>query len=127
VPTLSSSLVWRRYKSELENAAVFINQKLESPDCALVLNLGPAWLRPDAYALFNNNVIEVPFKDWESPPGLGIVPLDVMFTVCSSMASWLQLNDEHVVVRTHKYSCSVRRKGQILVWEKRRKSVRASC
>lgn len=88
-----------RYKSELENAADYINGKLDSPACALVLNLGPAWLRPDAYELFNNNVIEVPFKDWESPPGLGIVPLDVMFTVCSSMASWLQLNDEHVVVR----------------------------
>eukprot|EP00884_Botryococcus_braunii_P013188 jgi/Botrbrau1/21870/Bobra.0249s0001.1 len=99
------SVLSERYKAELENAADYINDKLDSPACALVLNLGPAWLRPDAYALFNNNVIEVPFKDWESPPGLGVVPLDVMFTVCSSMASWLQLNDEHVVV-LHTRSCS---------------------
>lgn len=65
---------------------------------ALVLNLGPAWLSPEAYGLFNNTVIEIPFKDWESPPGLGICPLGVIFTVCSSIASWLALNEDHVVV-----------------------------
>ena len=66
---------------------------------ALILNLGPAWLSPEAYGLFNNNVIEIPFKDWESPPGLGICPMGVIFTVCSSIASWLALNEDHVVVR----------------------------
>ena len=63
-----------------------------------MLNLGPAWLSKEAYGLFNDNVIEIPFKDWESPPGLGICPLGVIFTVCSSIASWLALNEDHVVV-----------------------------
>ena len=73
-----------------------------------MLNLGPAWLSPEAYGLFNDTVIEIPFKDWESPPGLGICPLGVIFTVCSSIASWLALNEDHVVVSTalcHLRSC----------------------
>ena len=53
----------------------------------------------DAYALFRNNVIEIPFKYWESPPGMGLCPLDVAFTVCSSISSWLTLNEDHFVVR----------------------------
>lgn len=66
---------------------------------ALVLNLGPAWSNEEAYELFLNNVIEIPFKDWESPPGLAVCPLDIIFTVCSSIASWLATNDDHSVVR----------------------------
>ena len=60
-------------------------------------------MNAEAYALFANNVIEIPFKDWESPPGLGICPLDVIFTVSSSISSWLALNDDHVVVRLSFY------------------------
>lgn len=83
----------------LQAAATTIAGKHESTNLALVLNLGPAWLSAEAYTLFDNNVIEIPFKDWESPPGLGICPLGVIFTVCSSISSWLALNEEHVVVR----------------------------
>ena len=65
----------------------------------LVLNLGPPWGNSEVYLLFGNNTIEIPFKDWESPPGLGICPLGVIFTVCSSVSSWLALNPANVVVR----------------------------
>ena len=64
----------------------------------LVLNLGPAWGNSDAYKLFQDNVIEIAFKEWESPPGLGICPLDVVFSVCHTTSSWLAQNDDHVVV-----------------------------
>ena len=53
---------------------------------ALVLNMGPAWIDASAYALFGNNVIEVPFRDWECPPGVGVLPLDVLFTACSTVS-----------------------------------------
>lgn len=99
-----------RYKGVLRAAAAHINRVHGSANGALVLNLGPAWLSGEAYSLFSNNVIEIPFKDWESPPGLGICPLGVIFTVCSSIASWLALNEDHVVVRTHvpvKYCCCI--------------------
>ena len=52
----------------------------------LVLNMGPAWIDASAYALFGNNVIEVPFRDWECPPGVGVLPLDVLFTACSTVS-----------------------------------------
>ena len=66
----------------------------------LVLNLGPTWGNSEVYLLFGNNTIEIPYKDWESPPGLGVCPLGVIFTVCSSVSSWLALNPNNVVVRT---------------------------
>ena len=53
----------------------------------------------DCYQLFRNNVIEIPFKYWESPPGLGLCPLDVLFTICSSISSWLTLHEGNFVVR----------------------------
>ena len=87
-----------RYKDVLGEAASQISQLYDASHTALVVNLGPAWLSGEAYELFNSNVIEIPFKDWESPPGLGICPLGVIFTVCSSIASWLALNEGNVVV-----------------------------
>lgn len=89
-----------RYMEYLESAAAQIAELQELPaENALVINLGPGWLRSDAYSLFNNNVIENHFRDWESPPGLGTCPLDVIFTVCSNMSSWLDLSDTNHVVR----------------------------
>jgi hypothetical protein len=87
-----------RYKDVLGEAASQISRIYDASHTALVVNLGPAWLSGEAYELFNSNVIEIPFKDWESPPGLGICPLGVIFTVCSSIASWLALNEGNVVV-----------------------------
>jgi hypothetical protein len=88
-----------RYKESLQAASSFITDAWpDHVEQALVLNLGPSWMNVDAYSLFRNNVIEIPFKYWESPPGMGLCPLDVAFTVCSSISSWLTLNDDHFVV-----------------------------
>ena len=90
----------RRYKESLQAASKSIKESWpENADQALVLNLGPAWMNAESYALFRDNVIEIPFKYWESPPGLGLCPLDVLFTVCSSIASWLTLHEGNFVVR----------------------------
>ena len=89
-----------RYKESLQAASRYVVSNYpDNVEQALVLNLGPAWMNVDAYSLFRNNVIEIPFKYWESPPGMALCPLDVAFTVCSSISSWLTLNDEHFVVR----------------------------
>lgn len=71
----------------------------------LVLNLGPAWGKSNAYDLFQDNVIEIAFKEWESPPGLGICPLDVIFSVCHTASSWLAQNEKHVVVSFSRWTC----------------------
>lgn len=89
-----------RYKESLTTASqILIKEYPDNVEQALVLNLGPAWMNVDAYSLFRNNVIEIPFKYWESPPGMALCPLDVAFTVCSSISSWLTLNEDHFVVR----------------------------
>lgn len=91
-----------RYMDFLETAAAQIAELQELPaENALVINLGPTWLRSEAYSLFNNNVIENQFKEWESPPGLGICPLDVIFAVCSNLSSWLALSEKNHVVGSH--------------------------
>ena len=35
---------------------------------------------------------------WETPPGLGLCPLQYAFTVCSQMHQWLALMSDNVVV-----------------------------
>ena len=45
------------------------------------------------------NVIEFPWRAWESPPGLAICPLDVVFMICAAAHSWLSCNDGHIAVR----------------------------
>ncbi len=89
-----------RYKESLQAASRYVAGAYpDNVEQMLVLNLGPAWMNVDAYSLFRNNVIEIPFKYWESPPGMALCPLDVAFTVCSSIFGWLTLNDDHFVVR----------------------------
>ena len=97
----SSRHCWHcRYWNVLRAAAGQVASAQESNNnLPLVLNLGPTWGNSEVYLLFGNNTIEIPFKDWESPPGLGICPLGVIFTVCSSVSSWLALNPDNVVVR----------------------------
>lgn len=63
-----------------------------------MLNLSPVWTKSNAYELFQNNVIEIAFTEWEEPAGLGICPLDVIFSVCHTASSWLAQNETHVVV-----------------------------
>lgn len=88
-----------RYKGVLHAASETLAERYGSNSGMLVLNLGPAWGNSDAYKLFQDNVIEIAFKEWESPPGLGICPLDVVFSVCHTTSSWLAQNEDHVVVR----------------------------
>lgn len=88
----------------LKAAAAHIRASHERPELAMILNLGPAWGKTDAYTLFANNVIEIPFKDWETPAGLGVCPLDVIFTACASISSWLNLDDENIVVWSHSFT-----------------------
>ena len=90
-----------RYKGVLHAASDSIADSYGSSSGILALNLGPVWSNADAYKLFGDNVIEISFKEWESPPGLGICPLDVIFSVCYSISSWLNLNADHVVVSDH--------------------------
>ena len=94
------SVLCHRYKTVLQTASESIAGSYGPSPGILALNLGPVWSNADAYNLFGNNVIEISFKEWESPPGLGICPLDVIFSVCYSISSWLSLNEDHVVVRS---------------------------
>ena len=65
---------------------------------ALVLNLGPAWSSPSAYALFDDAVIELPFRDWEGPPGLCSPPLDVLFAAAAAASKWLSTSPDAVAL-----------------------------
>lgn len=94
-----------RYKGVLHAASDSIAERYGSSSGILALNLGPVWSNADAYKLFGDNVIEISFKEWESPPGLGICPLDVVFSVCYSISSWLNLNADHVVVSSEANVC----------------------
>ena len=87
-----------RYQGVLQDASQAIVEHYGQNSGVLVLNLGPAWGKSNAYDLFQDNVIEIAFKEWESPPGLGICPLDVIFSVCHTASSWLAQNEKHVVV-----------------------------
>jgi hypothetical protein len=83
----------------LKSAAAQIRALQDRPDLAMVLNLGPTWLKSDVYELFSNNVIEVK-GEYETPPGQGIVSLSIIFEACTSISSWLNMDDENIVVRT---------------------------
>lgn len=95
---LESCCALRRYKSVLQVASDALVDRYGQNSGVLVLNLGPAWGNHEAYELFQDNVIEIAFKEWESPPGLGMCPLDVIFSVCHTASSWLAQNEKHVVV-----------------------------
>lgn len=84
----------------LKSAAAQIRASHDRPDLAMVLNLGPTWVKSDAYSLFANNVIEITFKgEYETPPGLGVCPLSVIFEACTSISSWINMDEDNVVVR----------------------------
>lgn len=88
-----------RYMLALKSAAAQIRASHDRPDLAMVLNLGPTWAKSDAYSLFANNVIEITFKgEYETPPGLGLCPLSVIFEACTSISSWTRMDRDNVVV-----------------------------
>ena len=85
-----------RYMRHLEEAASDLPQHCQ----ILTLNNGPAWRHADAYALYDNNVFEQLFyKEWESPAGLGICPLDIIYQMCDTISNWLSMADKNIVVR----------------------------
>ena len=79
-------------------------------DRILTLNNGPSWRKAIwAYELFNNNVFETLSKEWESPPGLGICPLDQLYQLCDYISQWHALAPKNIVVSFyyHPPSCSI--------------------
>ncbi|GMH33122.1 hypothetical protein BSKO_00956 [Bryopsis sp. KO-2023] len=88
-----------RYNRQIESAAKYLNAQTGGNDNVLVVNLGPtAPVDCLLRALFDNHVVELPEAFHEQPPGSGIFPLDVLFTLCSCMKSWLDLSKNHVVL-----------------------------
>ena len=83
----------------MSGAEVALRSATPRSGAALVINLGPAWSAASAYSVFGDTpVMELPFRDWESPPGLGTPPLDVAFAVCKVLSSWLANGPDHVAL-----------------------------
>ena len=96
-----------RYMLALKSAAAQIRASLDRQGLAVVLNVGPTWVKSTAdphkghevASLFANNVVEFTYKgDWEMPPGLGICQLSVIFEACNSISSWIAMDEDNVVV-----------------------------
>jgi hypothetical protein len=56
-------------------------------------------LQAELYALFGDTVLEFELGSLE-PPGLGICALNMLFSCCSSLFSWLRGDELHVAVQT---------------------------
>ena len=54
---------------------------------------------PPPDELFNKSTFEPPVEVWEKPSGLGLCPLSLLFTICSSMHHWLNHGPDNIVVR----------------------------
>lgn len=50
--------------------------------------------------LFDNHVVDLPQAYHDQPPGTSVLPLDVLFSLCSCIKSWLDLSKNNVVVGT---------------------------
>lgn len=89
-----------RYHKQLEYAAKYLNMQASGKDKVLVVNLGPSNPSDSILrSLFDNHVVDLPEAYHEMPPGTGVLPLDVLFSLCSCIKSWLELSEENVVVR----------------------------
>jgi len=64
-------------------------------DHVLVMNLGDPWTDPSQLQLFDNRVVDMACGKHVAP-GSDLIPLDILFTICSSMHSWLKVNDKNV-------------------------------
>jgi len=65
---------------------------------ALVINLGPNWPDAEGGRAFADSISEMKVDAWESPPGLGICPLDTLFNACTTIHRWLSLQEDNVAV-----------------------------
>ena len=65
---------------------------------ALVINLGPSWPNAEASRTFGDAIPELKNIAWERPPGMGICPLDTLFSACALIHRWLTLQTDNIVV-----------------------------
>lgn len=66
------------------------------------INLGRLF-NPDTYSMFVQkaiSVVEITGTDtaWEKPPGMGILPLRVIFEVCKTIQHFLSFDEDNTVV-----------------------------
>ena len=65
---------------------------------ALVINLGPSWPTAEPSHAFEDSISELKNSAWESPPGLGLCPLDTLFAACALVHRWLLLHADNIAV-----------------------------
>ena len=92
-----------RHVEQLRTAAEFLGATEGGLGHSLVVNLGPS-SDQSIHELFEGNLIELPAYWHERPPGLGICPLDIIFSVCSSIHNWLKTSEKNVVVGGPEFS-----------------------
>ena len=85
-----------RYSAYLAAAAQGLHDSQGDQSRLLIVNLGPAW--PEGLQSQWDNILEPANYAFERPPGLGIAPLSVLFTVCRAMHSWLTASIDNAVV-----------------------------
>jgi hypothetical protein len=73
-----------------------MQELLVDPNGLLTINLSVPW--PAALCDMLYNVREVANGDFETPPGLGICPLDVLFTTCRLIHAWMSGGPTQAVV-----------------------------
>ncbi len=93
----------REYIAYLADAAAVLSKLRGSngeKQQLMVANLGPSWGLPAVYKTFESSVLELDgWTAWERPPGIGSMPLDVVFSVCRTVFTWLHGSSSHIVVR----------------------------
>ena len=72
----------------------------------MFLNLGRNF-NADTYSMFERKAIsmfEVPGTEvaWEKPPGLGILPLKILFEVCQTIQHFFSFDEDNTVVSAWK-------------------------
>lgn len=66
----------------------------------LFINLGRLF-NPETYSMFGQNaisVVQIADTAWEKPPGMGILPLRVIFEVCKTIQHFLSFDEDNTVV-----------------------------
>ena len=80
------STVPPRYEEALQSAAMAVHARRERDNAApLLVNLGPLWFDHEMNTIWRASTWEEGDCPWESPPGLGLCPLDVVLSVCSRL------------------------------------------
>ncbi len=83
------------YVDCLTSAAAFLQE--HHSGSYMLLNLGGLFMEPKLYSLFGNSCVEF-VVPWNTPIGVGVCPLDILFATCSSIHNWLSMDEDHVAV-----------------------------